>query len=193
MNASTEDEMGPYPRDGSWVAVQVQSNMEKKVLVGLKARSYEPLLPTYKALRKWSHRSVEIDLPLFRGYVFCRWISDARQSIIRVPGVVRVVGFGGIPACIDEDEMRAVRRIVDSGVVSQPWSFLQPGDRVRLVSGALSGIEGIFVGVGGAHYVVVNVTMLGRAVAAKIHSSDIAACGVVGNRIFINTGTSNYI
>jgi transcriptional antiterminator RfaH len=180
MNACLEGEMGPYPPEGTWVAVQVQSNMEKKVLVGLKARSYEPLLPTYKALRKWSHRTVEIDLPLFRGYVFCRWICDARQSIVRVPGVVRLVGFGGIPACIDEDEIQAVRRIVDSGVVSLPWNFLQPGDRVRLVSGALSGIEGIFVGFGSAHYVVVNVTMLGRAVAAKIHSSDIAPCRVAG-------------
>jgi len=33
--------MGGSPPDGAWVAVQVQSNMERRVFLGLKERKYE--------------------------------------------------------------------------------------------------------------------------------------------------------
>lgn len=161
-------------REGSWIAVQVLSNMEKKVFIGLKERSYEPFLPLYKTRRRWSDRTVELDLPLFQGYLFCRWLHQNRHPIVRVPGVVRIVGFGKKPACVDEAEIEAVRRIVDSGVASRPWRYLCAGDRVKLVNGPLSGLEGIFIQESNGSYMIVNVTMLGRAVAARIHQSQIA-------------------
>jgi len=40
--------MGGSPPDGAWVAVQVQSNMERRVFLGLKERKYESFLPTQK-------------------------------------------------------------------------------------------------------------------------------------------------
>jgi transcription antitermination factor NusG len=164
------------PPDGAWVAVQVQSNMERRVFIALKERNYESFLPTYKALRKWCDRTVELELPLFRGYLFCRWLHQFRQPIVQVPGVIRVLGFGKTPACVDEAEIMAVRRIVHSGVLSMPWKFLYAGDRVRLTSGALRGLEGVFAQAVSGTYVIVNVMLLGRAVAVRIHPSQLAPC-----------------
>lgn len=166
--------MQGFPPDGSWIAIQVKSNMEKKVFMGLKERTYEAFLPTYKVRRRWSNRTVELDLPLFRGYLFCCWVNHNPYPIVQVPGVIRIVGFGKTLACVDETEIAAVRRIVDSGVASMPWKFLRAGDRVKLSSGVLRGIEGFFVRAVNGNYVVVNVTLMGRAVAAKIHPSQIA-------------------
>lgn len=160
--------------DGAWVAVHVCSNMERHVSVSLKDRNYESFLPTYKTKRRWCDRTVDLELPLFRGYLFCRWSNENRHPIVTVPGVIRIVGFGKIPACLDEDEVAALRRVVNSEVTARPWKFVHEGDRVRLTCGALSGLEGVVVRASSSHYIVVNVTLMNRAVAAKIHPSQIA-------------------
>ncbi|SRR6266481_2345510 len=187
--------MRGYPPEGAWVAVHVQSNREKKVFLALNERSYESFLPTYRALRRWSDRSAELELPLFRGYLFCRWLNHNPQQIVQVPGVIRVVGFGRMPACVDDSEIAAVRRIVDSKVVSMPWKLLRIGERVKVTSGALSGIEGILVKSSSGSYVIVNVVLLGRAVAAKIHPSQIAACDALKGRLDVvaNAASSSVI
>lgn len=178
--------MDPVVLEGSWVAVHVQSNMEKKVFIGLKERSYEPFLPLYRSQRRRFDRTVELDLPLFRGYVFCRWLHENRHPIVRVPGVVRIVGFGKIPACVHEDEIAAIRRIVDSRVLSMPWKLLRSGQRIKLVNGPLCGLEGLFVRISNADYIVVNLTLLGRSVAAKVHRDQIAACEFLQDELCAN-------
>jgi transcription antitermination factor NusG len=162
--------------NGAWVAVHVCSNMERHVLVSLTERNYESFLPTYKTKRKWCDRTVELELPLFRGYLFCRWDNENRHPILKVPGVIRIVGFGKMAACVDEDEIAALQRIVNSDVAAMPWKFVRAGDRVRLTCGALCGLEGVFVRASSNHYIVVNVTLMNRAVAAKVHPSQIAPC-----------------
>lgn len=168
--------MGAFPSEGSWVAVHVQSNMEKSVAFSLGQRGYESFLPTYKVLRTLANRRAELELPLFRGYVFCRWMTNNRQTIVRVPRVIRIVGFGKTPAPIDEAEMAALRRIADSRVISMPWRYLRVGERVRIAGGALSGLEGILVRTASAQYIVVNLTLMGRGVAAKVHASQLVPC-----------------
>jgi len=45
---------------------------------------------------KMSDRTVvEIDLPLFPGYVFCCFSHSALGKAISTQGVIRIVGFGG--------------------------------------------------------------------------------------------------
>jgi len=159
--------------DGAWVAVHVCSNMERQVSLSLTERDYESFLPTYRARRKWCDRTVDLELPLFRGYLFCRWNNENRYPIVRIPGVIRLVGFGKMPACIDADEIAALQRVVNSEVTSMPWKFVRAGDKVRLTCGVLSGLEGVFVRASSHDYIVVNITLMNRAVAARVDPSQI--------------------
>jgi len=153
--------------EGAWIALYVRSNVERRVCNGLKERNYEHFLPTYSVRRRWRGSNVLLDVPLFPGYVFCRWSASNPQLIVTVPGVVRIVGVGRIPLQVDDREVEAVRRIASSGAPSMPWHFLRAGERVRLVEGPLRGLEGILVQNKGI-YVVVNVTLLQRAVAVTV-------------------------
>jgi transcription antitermination factor NusG len=177
--------------EGSWVAIHVQSNREKQVFMGLKDRNYEPFLPLYKARSIRFKRTVELDLPLFPGYLFCRWLNRNRHLIVQIPGVIRTLAFGKIPACVDEKEIIAIRCIVDSGVISMPWKFARSGQRVSLTSGPLCGLEGHFVRVLKVDYLVVNVTLLGRAVAVRVHASQTAPCEVLRDQLGVIVSNSH--
>jgi transcription antitermination factor NusG len=151
-----------------WFAIQTRPRHEKMVGLHLTSKGYETFLPTYRAKRRWSDRMKIVVLPLFEGYVFCRTDDEHAGRIILTPGVVRLVSVAGVPATIDDDEIDALRRIVASSAEVEPWPFLRVGDRVRIESGALAGIEGILESVRGKRRVIVSVTLLQRSVAVEL-------------------------
>jgi transcription antitermination factor NusG len=152
----------------SWYALRAKSRYENTVASHLYARGYESFLPLYKCRRRWSDRFKEIELPLFPGYVFCKFNLLDRLPVLSVPGVVHVVGVGRTPVPIDETEIAAIQATVKSGLPSQPWPFLRIGHRVRIEHGPLCGIEGILLGFRGHQRLVLSVTLLQRSVAVQV-------------------------
>src|SRR6267378_3368146 len=151
-----------------WYALRVKSRYENTVAAHLQGRGYESLLPLYKCRHRWSDRFKEIELPLFPGYVFCKFDSLNRLPILSIPGVVHVVGVGKTPVPINETEIVAIQAAVKSGLPSQPWPFLEIGHRVRIEYGPLCGVQGILLGFRGHQRLVLSVTLLQRSVAVQI-------------------------
>jgi len=69
--------------------------------------------------------------------------------------------------------MAVVHEVIDSGIAAEPWPWLAAGQRVRVVHGALAGLEGIFLESKTQHRVVVSVTLLQRSLAVEIDSADV--------------------
>jgi transcriptional antiterminator RfaH len=90
-----------------WFALQTRPKNEKQVERLLTHKGYECCLPMYRQKRRWSDRVIEVELPLFPTYVFCRFISSAIGKAISTPGVIRIVGFGGRPAEVELEEIEA--------------------------------------------------------------------------------------
>jgi hypothetical protein len=61
--------------------------------------------------------------------------------------------------------------MVRSGLPSQPWPFVQIGQRVRIEHGPLCGLEGILLEVRGHHRLVLSVTLLQRSVAVQLEDA----------------------
>ncbi len=158
-----------------WFAVHVKARYEKATAWLLHQKGYEGFLPLYKCRRRWSDRIKELELPLFPGYLFCRFNLHERLPILKTPGVLSIVGIGKTPIPVDEGEIAAIQSIVKCGVPTQPWPFLQIGQRVRINYGPLSGLEGIVVNLKSQHRLVVSVTLLQRSVAAEIDDAWISA------------------
>lgn len=151
-----------------WYAIQVRCHAEKNVARMLEGRGFEQYLPLNREQNHWSDRVKQVDLPLFPGYVFCRVDVPRRRPVLTVPGVIAIVGFGSTFIPIPEEEISAVRDIVRSGLPLSPWPFLQQGQRIRVSSGALEGVEGILVKIKNECRVVVSVSLLQRSVAVEI-------------------------
>jgi transcriptional antiterminator NusG len=164
-------EMGPGDYCLPWFALQVRSRYESRVAEHLSGKGYEIFLPFYKCRKRWSDRIKDVEAPLFPGYLFCRFNPLNRLPILTTPGVIQLVGFNRVPHPVDEGEIDAIQRFVASGIPSQPWPFLQVGDRVRIESGPLRGLEGILIEFKGNHRLVVSVTLLQRSVAVSLDST----------------------
>jgi transcription antitermination factor NusG len=154
-----------------WFALQVRSRYEKNVAAFLDGKGYEWLLPTYRSRRRWSDRMKDVELPLFPGYLFCRFDPQDRLPILKTPGMISIVGTAKIPTAVSEAEIEALRTLVRSGLPRQPWPFLQVGQRVRIEHGSLFGLEGILLRHKGQDRLVLSISLLQRSTAVEIEGS----------------------
>jgi transcription antitermination factor NusG len=151
-----------------WYALNVRPRFEKYVRTHLEDKGYEVFLPTYTATRRWSDRVKSVTLPLFPSYIFCRFNVHARLPILVTPGVNFVVGSGKSPVAVDETELAAIRCVMESGVATQPWPYLQIGDTARIEAGPLEGLTGIVTRMKGSCRLVVSVSLLMRSVSVEL-------------------------
>jgi transcription antitermination factor NusG len=158
----------PYDISQRWFALRVKSRREKVVAMMAQNKGFEEFLPLYQSRRRWSDRLQSVELPLFPGYLFCRLNPQHRLPLLTIPGVLHFVGIGKIPAPIEDVEIAALQTAARSGLLTEPWPFLEIGQRVRLDEGPLAGLEGILVGTSKPERIVVSVTLLKRSVAVSI-------------------------
>jgi len=160
-----------------WYALQVRTRWESSTALLLSGKGYQTLLPTYTAKKRANGRFRETKAPLFPGYVFCNFDAQNRLPILITPGVIAVVGRGRMPLPVDDGEIAAIQTVVASGLHAEPYPYLEVGQRVRIESDALQGLEGILVQIKGNHRIVVSVSLLRRSVALEIDRSCVRAVG----------------
>ncbi len=156
-----------------WYALKVKTQHELVVYGSLSYNSIEGFHPTCKAKRKWSDRVKLIDEPLFAGYVFGRFEYENRVPLLRIPGVISIVSFAGIPAPIPDEEINTIRRLITSSYAVKPWPLLKVGQQVVVKNGPLRGVAGILAAEKDAWRVVVGIEMLNRAVSVVIDRGDL--------------------
>ena len=155
----------------NWYALRVRPRCEKLVSDALRRKGFEEFLPQHKERRRWSDRITTVEMPLFAGYLFCRFDAQQRLPILTTPGVLLVVGAGRTPQPIDDDEISSLQILGASDLPLDAWPYLHIGERVQIVSGPLAGAEGILLSVKAQHRLVVSVTLLQRSVAVQIPES----------------------
>ncbi|PYV33009.1 MAG: NusG-like protein [Acidobacteria bacterium] len=171
------------PAERSWFALRVRSRHERIVASALCDKGNEVFLPLYRCERRWSDRIKELELPLFPGYLFCRFDILNRLPILVTPGILHIVGIGRVPYPVDEAELEALKTIVISRLGVEPWPLLEVGQRVRIESGPLAGVEGILVVKKTPLRLVVSVTLLQRSVAVEIDHGWVTQIGAVNSRL----------
>lgn len=164
------------PSGDQWYALQLRTRWESSTAAVLSNKGYQTFLPTYQTLRRGRGRSVEVQAPLFPGYLFCRFNVFDRLPLLITPGVVAVVGNGRTPIPVENSELEAIRKMVSTGLRIEPCPYLEVGQLIRIEDGALSGVEGILTAFRGAHRIVVSISLLRRSVALEIDRS--AVCPV---------------
>jgi len=156
------------PTSAKWYALTVRHQHERQTELLLQSQGWETLVPLYKTKRQWSDRVKEIELPLFAGYVFCRFSLADRVRVEDTPGVAQIVKFNGHAAEIEATEIERIQAMLKAKVRLSPWPYLKAGDRVRVERGPLRGLEGTLLRDGDAVRLVVSVDMLQRSVAAEV-------------------------
>lgn len=156
-----------------WYAAYTCANHEKQVAAQLSESGVEHFLPLYHTVRRWKDRRMHLDLPLFPGYVFVRLPLRERLRVLRVPSVVHLVGFAGLPTALPEEEIETLRTGLVGAACAQPHPFLTVGRRVRILNGPLAGMEGILQRRKGNYRVVLSLDLIQRSIAVEADAADL--------------------
>ncbi len=157
-----------------WYALYTRPRHEKQVHDDLARREIEVFLPTYKVRRRWSDRYKIVEEPLFKNYLFVHIDFDSRYyDILRPYGAVSFVRFDGEPAQIPDEEMAAIRRLVESELPFNPHPYLKVGRKVRVKTGPLAGCEGILTRKRGLARLVLSIGLLQQSVVAEVDADTV--------------------
>jgi transcription termination/antitermination protein NusG len=157
-------------RAESWYSLHTRPRHEKIVAQRLQERGVTTYLPLVTEVHRWSDRKKSVQMPLFSCYVFAKFVPNRaeRLQVLRVDGVFGLVGAHGEGSPIPDDQIEAVRNLVEGEI---PWSshpFLKIGQRVRIRSGALDGLEGILVSRNGDRTLVISIDAIQRSLAVSV-------------------------
>ncbi len=153
-----------------WYALHTRPKHEKLVSQRLADCGVTTFLPLINEVRRWSDRKKTLQLPLFSGYVFARFVPNRneRLRVLRVEGVLELVGAQREGAPIPDEEIESVRTLVAKDLAWSSYPYLAIGQKVRIRSGALDGVEGILVGRNGDRSLVISVNAIQRSLAVRV-------------------------
>jgi transcriptional antiterminator RfaH len=151
--------------DFPWYVVHTKVRQEQTACENLARQGYAVYLPQIKVLKRSRGRQRAQQEPMFPRYIFVQPGSNA-QSIAPVRstlGVTSIVRFGQEPAVVRPAIMKGIREFEArrNEASDQDISPFQPGERVRVADGPLTGLEGLISDVS-QDRVVVLMQLLGQ-------------------------------
>ena len=167
-----------HAEEFAWHALYTRHKHEKAIALALSIKGFKVFLPLYSATHRWKDRNKPLLLPLFPCYVFLRGGLERQLCIMTTPGIHMLIMSGSRPAAIPDEEICAVRQLVEKAKWVEPHPFLGSGDRVRVRSGPLMGVEGVLVRKKNLFRLVVSVEILGKSAATEVDASAVQRVGV---------------
>lgn len=159
-----------------WYVVQTKPQKESLAVANLERQGYTTYFPKMAEAKRRRQRWQKIIEPLFPRYLFvqlARGIDDF-APIRSTLGVLNMVRFGNEPATISQQAIDTIHRqeqILLGEPGDQPaW---RPGDKVQVVEGAFTGLNGVFEKASGTERVIILLDMLGRQNRVTLETHDI--------------------
>lgn len=135
-------------------------------------REIESFLPTYETVRVWRNRQRrKITLPLFPTYLFVRISRAERGKVLQCPGVLQIVGSNKEPIPLADSEVEVLRSDYCRKKI-EPYRDLVIGEKVRIKSGVMMGLQGTLVRRSGNQRFVLTIEMINQHAAIEVDAED---------------------
>lgn len=134
----------------NWHVVICKPSNENLVSQKLNAGGFEVFYPKLK--KYYPKLKKEKVIPLFSKYIFVKFdTTNDYKTITYTRGVSKILCFLGVPALVNEAIIDSLKTYCDATNIIAP-KFMQKeavvlGDRIKITSGVLEGVEGIVSGV----------------------------------------------
>jgi transcription antitermination factor NusG len=164
--------MGPA-RDRNWYAVYTVPQHEKSALKQLDMREIESFLPTYETVRVWKNRQrMKLILPLFPTYLFVHINSRERAKVLQSPGVLQIVGNSRESVSLPDSEVEFLRSDFSRQRI-EPYRDLVIGEKVRIKSGVMQGLQGTLVRKSNSLRFVLTLELINQHAAIQVSAEDL--------------------
>ncbi len=159
-----------------WTPVRTKPRQEKKFAEYCSSNGIRFYLPLKRNVKRYQRRTVEFQVPMFTGYVFCQLDQPLYQKIVLSNRIVYRLQMNDGSECELVRELKDIQMFesvsVDSELLVRPE--LVSGSSVAVKSGPLRGMRGIVEKRKGKTMITINVEMLGQSVSTEIDVEDIS-------------------
>jgi len=156
-----------------WYAVYTIVRHEKAVDTALREKEVETFLPLREVISQWKDRKRRVQFPLFPGYMFVHANIEDRLSILKTPGIVRLLGASGKPLPVPDEQVEAIRKLLESKLPFDPYPYFRKGKKVIVINGPLQGVTGIILERRGLSRLILSVDLIKRAVSVEIDNENV--------------------
>ena len=129
-----------------WIAALVQMCTEKKVGERLTKLGVENYVPTQTEIRQWSDRKKKVERVVIPMVVFVHTDEKTERSLRMHSFIRKILTYPGqtAAAVIPNDQIDRLKFMLrqSDSPVEMMEQYLQVGDKVHIVRGALQGLEG---------------------------------------------------
>lgn len=138
-----------HPSEERWFALRTANRHEKRAVGLLEKSGVKYFLPLQSKRKAYASKTVIRECCLLPGYVFVH-ITRADLPAIYANSYVNFLTIGRERLDIPAEEIEVLRRIVGEKEMALEWE-LQPftewktGQRVELIGGHLTGLQGIYL------------------------------------------------
>jgi transcriptional antiterminator RfaH len=154
-----------FSPDLPWYVVHTKVRQEQAACENLARQGFTVYMPRIKVLKRIRGRQQARLEPLFPRYIFFQPRSAAHSiaPVRSTLGVMNIVRFGQEPAVMRSEVLRGIRDFEtrQNEASDEDISPFQPGERVRIADGPLTGLEGLISDVS-QQRVVVLMHLLGQ-------------------------------
>jgi transcription antitermination factor NusG len=158
--------------EAHWIAFYTLARREKDLMRKLEAAAvpfYAPLIR--RRLHTAGGRVRHSFVPLFPGYVFAPVDDEQRREALATNTVARWLSIADERMLVDD--LRAIKRLIDTERPLTPEARLEPGQVVRVRSGPLRGVEGVVQKRRGSQRLVVAVRFLNQGASIELEDVDL--------------------
>lgn len=152
--------------DPIWHVLHVRPRCEKKMADYAASQDLTCYLPLREETKVYQRRKVTVTKPLFPGYIFMVFSQAQRVLALKSNLVVR-----DLPALNQAQlvrDLEQIRQALSVDPTLGACAALTQGRRVRIGAGPFMGLEGVVQMVRGSARVLLNVEMIGQAVAVEV-------------------------
>lgn len=159
--------------DRRWYAAYTTACHEKQVAEHLMIREIEHFLPLYTSKRRRTNgRIVTLECPLFPSYVFVQITRQERVKVLSAPGVLWFVGTSREATPLPSVEIETLRSRLHL-CQAKPHPFLAIGEKARVRSGPLAGMQGIVLRHNKSARVVLSLDLIMQSIAVEVDVADL--------------------
>ena len=163
----------PVELKRSWYVIQTKTKKELEAKSYLSMKGVEVFSPTMEIVSARGGKMVSEQRALFPGYLFGRFNLLEDYSLVRWGrGVRKLVGFGAEPLPVSDEVIELIRNRTQGGELVKKACSFEPNDLVRVRSGPMKDLLGVFERwVSDSERVRVLLNLVGYRPAVELHYS----------------------
>jgi transcriptional antiterminator RfaH len=152
-----------------WRVLHVRAQQEKVLAKEMGVMSIEHFLPLNNETRRAGRKKVQVQTPVFPGYLFINSTLDEAYRVDRTKRVVNILNV------VNQEqlawELANLRKALQQKAPLRQHAFLKKGKRVSIRSGPFEGLEGVVEDRANSGRLILQVQVLGKATSLEIDMS----------------------